>query len=231
LFSISRRVAAEALGTALLVAAVVGSGIMGQALAGGNAALALLGNTVATGAMLAVLILVFGPISGAHFNPAVTGAYLIRREIEPRTAMLYVAAQVLGGLLGVAAAHAMFGEVLFQVGANARTGPGQWLAEGVATFGLVLTIFATSRFRPESLPYAAGLFISAGYWFTASTSFANPAVTIARGLTGSFSGIDPAHVPAFIAAQLAGAAAATFLFGWFVGRAPAVSKPQRAAVS
>lgn len=219
-FPLSRRLAAEFLGAAFLLAAIVGSGIMAERLADGNAALALLGNTLATGAMLAVLILVFLPVSGAHFNPAVTLAVFLRRGIASRTAAFYVAAQVAGGLAGVAVAHAMFGEAILQAGALARGGAGQWLAEAVATFGLALTILAAARFRPEALPYAVGLFISAGYWFTASTSFANPAVTIARGFTESFSGIAPAGIPAFIAMQFAGAAAAAMLFSWFVKPAP-----------
>lgn len=228
-FSLSRRLAAEAMGAAFLLAAIVGSGIMAERMADGNAALALLGNTLATGAMLAVLILVFLPVSGAHFNPAVTFAFLLRREIDSRTAFLYIAVQILGGLFGVAAAHAMFGEALLQAGALVRAGPGQWLAEAVATFGLLMTILAAARFRPEALPYAVGLFISAGYWFTASTSFANPAVTIARGFTASFSGIAPAGVPAFVVMQLLGALAAALVFGWLVKpatvAAPAVRAP------
>lgn len=215
-FPLARRLAAEALGTAFLLAAIVGSGIMAERLAGGNAGLALLGNTLATGAMLAVLILIFLPISGAHFNPAVTCAFWLRREIEPRAALLYIAVQILGGLAGVAVAHAMFAEPLVQTGLMARAGPGQWLAEAVATFGLLMTILAAARFRPDALPYAVGLFISAGYWFTASTSFANPAVTIARGFTAGFSGIAPAGVPAFIVMQLLGALAAALVFSWFV---------------
>lgn len=226
-FSLSRRLAAEAMGAAFLLAAIVGSGIMAERMADGNAALALLGNTLASGAMLAVLILVFLPVSGAHFNPAVTFAFLLRREIESRTAVLYVAVQILGGLLGVAAAHAMFGETLVQTGTLVRAGPGQWLAEAVATFGLLMTILAAARFRPEALPYAVGLFISAGYWFTASTSFANPAVTIARGFTGSFSGIAPAGVPAFIAMQLLGVLAAALVFSWLVKPAPLAASAAR----
>ena len=200
----------------LLLAAVVGSGVMGENLAAGNDALALLGNTLATGAMLAVLITIFGPLSGAHFNPAVTMAFLIRREIELPVAAWYLAAQIAGALAGVALAHGMFDLDVLQVGAKTRTGGGQWLAEGVATFGLVATILATLRHRPSAVAAMVGLYISAGYWFTASTSFANPAVTLARAFTDTFSGIAPADAPAFIAAQLLGAAVAVALFGWLL---------------
>ena len=215
-FSLARKLAAEALGTAFLLATVVGSGIMAETLAGGNVALALLGNTVATGAILIVLILVFGPVSGAHFNPAVTLAFLLRREIGGRDALLYVPVQIAAGLAGVALAHLMFGEPAFAASAKGRTGIPQWTGEFVATFGLVATILGTVRFRPEATAWAVGLFITAGYWFTSSTSFANPAVTIARSLTDTFSGIMPAHAPGFIAAQLAGAVAATLVFGWLL---------------
>jgi glycerol uptake facilitator-like aquaporin len=219
-FDLSRRLAAEAIGTAGLLAVVVGSGIMGESLAGGNVAIALLGNTIATGAILVVLILAFGPLSGAHFNPAVTLAFLMRREIAPGVAVLYVLAQIAGGLTGALAAHAMFELPLIQISETARSGPAQWFAEWVATFGLVATILATLRFRPEAVAYAVGLFITAGYWFTASTSFANPAVTIARSFTDTFSGIAPSHAPAFILAQLAGAASATLVFAWLLRPAP-----------
>ncbi len=219
-FDLSRRLAAEAIGTAGLLAVVVGSGIMGESLAGGNVAIALLGNTIATGAILVVLILAFGPLSGAHFNPAVTLAFLMRREIAPGVALLYVLAQIVGGLTGALAAHAMFELPLIQISETARSGPAQWFAEWVATFGLVATILATVRFRPEAVAYAVGLFITAGYWFTASTSFANPAVTIARSFTDTFSGIAPGHAPAFILAQLAGAASATLVFAWLLRPAP-----------
>ncbi|MDP6692018.1 MAG: MIP/aquaporin family protein [Alphaproteobacteria bacterium] len=215
-FSSGRRLAAEFIGTAFLLATVVGSGIMGESLAGGNVALALLGNTIATGAILAVLILVFGSISGAHFNPAVTLAFLLRREIAPGEAAMFVGVQIAAGICGALAAHLMFAEPILQVSTNARTGVGQWFAEFVATFGLVATILGCVRFRPEAVPYAVGLFITAGYWFTASTSFANPAVTIARTLTDTFSGIAPMDAPAFIAAQLIGAVAATMIFGWLL---------------
>jgi glycerol uptake facilitator-like aquaporin len=218
-FSLTRRLVAEALGTAGLLATVVGSGIMGDSLAGGNVAIALLANAIATGAILVVLILVFGPVSGAHFNPAVTLAFALRREISAGDAGLYVCAQVVGGILGVFAAHAMFDLTILQTSATARTGMPQWFAEAVATFGLVATILGAVRFRPEAVAYAVGLYITAGYWFTASTSFANPAVTVARALTDTFSGIQPAHAPGFIAAQLVGAAAATTLFGWLLAPA------------
>ena len=210
----SRPLAAEFIGTLFLLAAVVGSGIMGEALAGGNDAIALLGNTAATGAMLAVLITVFGPISGAHFNPAVTLAFVLRREIAGGLAVAYVIAQVLGGLVGMMLAHAMFDLDLLQSATKARAGAGQWFAEGLATFGLVATILGTLRARPSAVPAMVGLYITAGYWFTASTSFANPAVTLARAWTDTFSGILPAHAPAFVLAQLVGAAAAVALFRW-----------------
>ncbi len=213
-FDRTRRLGAETVGTALLLATVVGSGIMGERLADGNVALALLGNTIPTGAILVVLILVFGPISGAHFNPAVTLAFALRREIAPPDAVLYVAVQVIGGLAGVLVAHVMFEETILQISAHDRAGPAQWVSEMVATFGLVAAILGTLRWRPEAVPYAVGLFITAGYWFTASTSFANPAVTIARSFTDTFSGIAPAHAPAFIAAQFAGAVLATAFFAW-----------------
>jgi glycerol uptake facilitator-like aquaporin len=217
---LARRLVAEALGTALLLAVVVGSGIMGERLAGGNAAIALLANTLATGAGLTVLIVVFGPISGAHFNPAVTLVFLVRREIGASAAAAYAAAQVVGGVLGVWTAHAMFAEPIWQVSRKLRDGPAQALSEFVATFGLVLTILATLRFRPQATPAAVGLYIAAAYWFTASTSFANPAVTLARSLSDTFAGIAPSSAPAFIAAQLAGALAAAVLCRWLLPRAP-----------
>lgn len=225
-FDLRRRLAAEGVGTAFLLAGVVGSGIMGEALAGGDAALALLGNTVATGALLAVLILVLGPVSGAHLNPAVTLAFLVRREIAPGAAARYVVAQVAGGLAGTAVAHLMFGAPLFLASETARTGPGQWTGEAVATFGLVATILGARRFRPEAVPWAVGLFIAAGYWFTSSTAFANPAVTVARAFTDTFSGIAPAHAPAFIACQILGAAVAAGALGWLLAPAPAAA-PER----
>ncbi len=215
-FSVSRRVAAEALGTALLVATVVGSGIMAERLAGGNVALALLGNTIATGAILVVLITVLGPVSGAHFNPVVTCVMTLQREITARLALGYTLAQLAGGVLGTWLAHAMFALPVMQLSATARTGPAQWLSEGVATFMLLMTILLGRRFAPVHLPALVGLTITAAYWFTASTSFANPAVTIARALTRTFSGIDPRHVPLFIVAQIAGALAAAALVRWML---------------
>ncbi len=219
-FDLPRRLVAEALGTALLLAVVVGSGIMGERLAGGNVAIALLGNTIATGAGLAVLILIFGPVSGAHFNPGVTLAFLMRREISGGHAAAYVAVQVAAAVAGVFLAHLMFDEGVLQVSQKARTGGGHWLAEMVASFGLIATILFTLRSRPGAVAYAVGLYITAAYWFTASTSFANPAVTIGRTLTDSFSGIRPADAPGFIVAQLLGAVVATLVFAW-------VWKPRR----
>ena len=216
--NLPRQLAAEFLGTLLLLATVVGSGIMGETLAGGNVAIALLANTLATGAILVVLILMFGPVSGAHFNPAVTLAFLLRGEIDMSRALFFVLAQVTGGIAGVWIAHGMFELEILQLSSNARTGASQWLAEGVATFGLVGTILAVLRHRPEAVPFAVGLYITAAYWFTASTSFANPAVTVARSFTDTFSGILPTHAPAFIVAQLVGAATATLVMGWLVGR-------------
>jgi glycerol uptake facilitator-like aquaporin len=212
--SLPQRAFCEWLGTAFLLAAVVGSGIMAQKLAGGNGALALLCNTLPTGAILAVLILVFGPLSGAHFNPAVTLAFALRDGLPWSTAAVYIVAQLLGGIAGVWMAHLMFELPVWQFSITARTGQGQWLAEAVATFGLLLTVFGCVRRRPESVAYAVGLYITAAYWFTASTSFANPAVTIARSLSDTFAGIAPAGVPAFIVAQLAGALAAVVLSHW-----------------
>jgi len=209
-----RRIVAEFLGTAFLLAAVVGSGIMAAKLADGNGALALLCTTLPTGAILAVLILTFGPVSGAHFNPAVSIALALRREVHWRIAGLYIAAQIVGGIVGVFAAHAMFELPLWQLSMNVRTGLGQWLAEFVATFGLLLTIFGCAIRTPSAVPYAVGLYITAAYWFTASTSFANPAVTIARALSDTYAGIAPAGVPAFIVAQLVGAAVAAALGRW-----------------
>ncbi len=223
--SYSRKLAAEALGTAFLLATVVGSGIMGESLAGGNVAIALLANTIATGAILAVLILIFGGLSGAHFNPAVTAAFLLRREISMGLAAAYVGAQVIGGLAGVAIAHLMFDLAPFTEGIHVRTGPPQGLAEVVATFGLVATILGCLKWRPDAVAFAVGLYITAAYWFTASTSFANPAVTIARGLTDTFSGIRLIDAPAFIVAQIAGAVAVTLLFRWLWKGAPIDAGP------
>lgn len=212
----ARRIVAELIGTALLLAIVVGSGIMGQRLGGGNDAIALLGNTIATGAGLIVLIHVFGPVSGAHFNPAVTLAIALCREIEPRAATLYVAAQAIGAVVGVWAAHAMFAEPIWQLSTKLRDGPSQGFSEFIATFGLIGTIFSTQRSRPEFTPVAVGLYITAAYWFTASTSFANPAVTIARSLSDTFAGIAPSSAPQFIAAQIVGAVVAVAFFGWLL---------------
>src|SRR5215467_9244631 len=212
--SLAQRILAEGLGTAFLLAVVVGSGIMTAKLAGGNGAVALLCNTLPTGAILVVLILIFGPLSGGHFNPAVSLAFALRGEMAWSTAAIYVVAQVLGGLAGVWAAHLMFELPVWQLSITQRTGPGQWLAEAIATFGLLLTVFGCIARQPQSVAYAVGLYITAAYWFTASTSFANPAVTIARSLSDTFAGIAPAGVAAFIAAQLAGALAAVAVSRW-----------------
>lgn len=211
---LSKKLVAEALGTALLLATVVGSGIMADTLSGGNDGLALLANAIATGAILAVLILIFGPVSGAHFNPAVTFVFFLRKEISAVESVLYVGVQCVAAVLGVALAHAMFDLALLQTSTNVRTGASQWLSEGVATFGLLAAILGCVRWRPEAVPYAVGLFITAGYWFTASTSFANPAVTIARAFTDTFAGILPGNVLAFIIAQIIGAALAFLVFSW-----------------
>jgi glycerol uptake facilitator-like aquaporin len=213
-FSTQQKLAAEALGTALLLAIVVGSGIMGEALANGNDAIALLGNTIPTGAGLVILILIFGPVSGAHFNPAVTLAFLIRGDIALGLAAAYVAVQLIGGVIGVGLAHAMFDLEIVQTSIKARAGGGQALGEATATFGLVLTILGCVRFRPESTAMAVGLFITAGYWFTSSTSFANPAVTIARTLTDTFAGIRPVDAPSFLLAQFSAAALAAGVAYW-----------------
>jgi glycerol uptake facilitator-like aquaporin len=209
-----QRLAAEALGSAFLLAAVVGSGIMAQRLAGGNVALALLGNTLPTGAILVVLITIFGPVSGAHFNPAVSLAFALRGELAWRDAGGYLVAQLAGAVVGVLAAHAMFGLPLWQVSMTVRSDLGQWTAELIATFGLLLTIFGCIARAPGAVAWAVGLYITAAYWFTASTSFANPAVTLARSLSDTFAGIAPAGAPAFIAAQLVGALAALPLACW-----------------
>ena len=217
---LSRRLAAEALGTAFLLAAVVGSGIMAQRLAGGNEALALLGNTLPTGAILVVLILIFGPISGAHMNPAVSIAFALRRHLPWRDTTAYIAAQIIGGVIGVWIAHLMFELPVWQVSLHVRSGAGQWLAELVATLGLILTIFGCSAKSPGAVPFAVGLYITSAYWFTASTSFANPAVTIARAFSDTFAGIAPAGVGAFIAAQIAGMFVAVMLCQIFWPRKP-----------
>jgi glycerol uptake facilitator-like aquaporin len=221
--SLAQRVFAEWLGTAFLLAAVVGSGIMAQRLAGGNIALALLCNTIPTGAILVVLILIFGPISGAHFNPAVSIAFAFRGELTWPEAALYIVVQIIGAVAGVWAAHLMFELPVWQFSMTSRTGSGQWLAEAVATFGLLLTIFGCVARRPQAVPYAVGLYITSAYWFTASTSFANPAVTIARSLSDTFAGIAPANVAGFVAAQLAGMAAAVFVAKWLWEKAGVVA--------
>jgi glycerol uptake facilitator-like aquaporin len=213
--TLARRVTAEAIGTALLLASVVGSGIMGERLAGGNTAIALLANTIATGAALVALILTFGPISGAHFNPAVTLADASQGGIRWRDAPAYVAAQLVGAFAGVAAAHLMFGEPLLAASQHARSGGGQLFSEFVATFGLLCVIWGCARVRSSAVPFAVGAYITSAYWFTASTSFANPAVTLARAFTNTFSGIRPIDAPGFVLMQLIGAAAATALFRWF----------------
>jgi glycerol uptake facilitator-like aquaporin len=225
-FDLPRRLVAEALGTALLVATVVGSGIMAETLTK-DVALALLGNTLPTGAILVVLISILGPISGAHFNPAVSLVFALRRELTPREALLYVAVQVAGGIVGTIMAHAMFALPLLDASLKIRTGGAQWLAEGVAAFGLVATILAGLKFNRPAIPWLVGLYIIAAYWFTSSTSFANPAVAIARSLTNSFSGIRPADLPGFIGAELCGAIAALVLMGWLLreaGEADATTK-------
>jgi glycerol uptake facilitator-like aquaporin len=218
-YDLTRRLAAEALGTFFLVMAVVGSGIMADQLAGGNEALALLCNTIATGAVLVVIITIFVSVSGAHFNPAVTLVMLLRGQIESGTALFYVVVQIAGGCLGAIAAHLMFGLDPVQLGSTARTGVGQWIGEFIATFGLIATILGCVRFRPDALAPAVGLYITSAYWFTSSTSFANPAVTIARALSDTFAGILPADAPGFVVAELIGAAAAAYLFGWLFASA------------
>lgn len=215
----ARLLTAEALGTALLLIGVVGSGIMGETLAGGNVAIALLANAIATGCMLFVIITVLGPISGAHFNPAVTLAFALRREITPRLAAGYIIVQILGGIAGVWAAHLMFNLSILQTSTTAhRTGLAQWSSEVIATFGLLFLIFGGLRARPEAVPTLVALYITGAYWFTASTSFANPAVTIARGLTDTFAGILPAHVPMFIVMQLVGTGIAAATLPWLLRR-------------
>jgi glycerol uptake facilitator-like aquaporin len=216
----SRRIAAEVFGTAFLLAAVVGSGIMADRLSGGNIAIALLANTLATGAMLVALILTFGPISGAHFNPAVTLADASQGGLPWRDVPGYIAAQCVGAFAGVAAAHLMFGEAVFSASGHVRAGAAQLFSEFVATFGLLCVIWGCARLRSSAVPFAVGAYITGAYWYTASTSFANPAVTLARSATNTFAGIRLADAPGFIAAQLAGAAAATILFRWLVPSLP-----------
>lgn len=223
---LSRRMASEALGTAFLLAIVVGSGIMGEQLAGGNVAMALLANTLATGAGLVALILCFGPISGAHLNPVVTLSEAIQGYFPWRHVPHYVSVQIMGAFAGVAAAHLMFGEPLFSVSEHVRAGPSQWWSEFVATFGLLAVINACSRSRPTVTPFAVGAYITAAYWFTSSTSFANPAVTLARAVSNTFAGIRPADAPAFIAAQVLAAVAACALFRWLYAKST-VSTNQR----
>jgi glycerol uptake facilitator-like aquaporin len=228
-FDLPRRLAAEALGTALLVATVVGSGIMAESLTR-DVALALLGNTLATGAILVVLITILGPISGAHFNPAVSLVFAARRELTPRDAALYIGAQIAGGIVGTMVAHAMFALPLLDASLKMRSGGAQWFSEGVAAFGLVATILAGIRFERPAVPWLGGLYITAAYWFTSSTSFANPAVAIARSLTKSFSGIRPADLPGFIAAELGGALAALMLMSWLLragGEAAPIAREAR----
>jgi glycerol uptake facilitator-like aquaporin len=219
--TLARRAVAECLGTSFLVAGVVGSGIMAAKLAGGNGALALLCNTLPTGAILTVLILTFGPVSGAHFNPAVSIEMVLRRELPGTAFAIYIGAQVFGGIFGAFAAHAMFELPLWEVSITERTGLGQWFAEFVATFGLVLTILGCLARTPSAVPYAVGLYITAAYWFTASTSFANPAITIARALSNTYAGISPPSIAAFIAAQLTGMLAAVALAHWLWSSAKA----------
>jgi glycerol uptake facilitator-like aquaporin len=214
-FDLPRRLAAEALGTALLVATVVGSGIMAESLTK-DVALALLGNTLPTGAILVVLISILGPISGAHFNPIVSLVFALKRDLVPRDALLYVAAQVAGGIAGTVIAHAMFALPLVDASLKIRTGQAQWFSEAVAAFGLVATILAGIRFNRPGVPWLVGLYITAAYWFTASTSFANPAVAIARSMTNTFSGIRPADLPGFIAVETCGAIVAMIFMGWLL---------------
>ena len=213
-----QKLIAEFVGTAFLLATVVGSGIMAEQLSGGNVAIALLGNTIPTGAILFVLITFFGSVSGAHFNPAVTLVFALRREISKADSVLFVIFQILGGIIGVWAAHLMFDLDLLQFSQKARTGNSQWFAEVVATFGLIVTILGTLRARAEAVPLAVGLYITAAYWFTASTSFANPAVTLARSLSDTFAGIMPADMPGFIVAQLLGAVIASYYCKWQFNR-------------
>ena len=213
--NLARRIAAEALGTGLLLATIIGSGIMAQRLAGGNGAIALLCNTIPTGAILIVLITIFGPVSGAHFNPAVSFVFALRKSLPWPELGPYIAAQLVGAALGVWLAHAMFELPIWQLSTTVRSGNGQWIAEGVATFGLILTIIGCATSAPNAVASAVGLYIAAAYWFTASTSFANPAVTLARGLSDTFAGIAPANVSGFILAQFIGAMIAFGVANWF----------------
>jgi glycerol uptake facilitator-like aquaporin len=218
--SIGRRIVAEVIGTGLLLAAVVGSGIMGERLSGGNVAIALLANTIATGAALVALILTFGPVSGAHFNPAVTVADAWLGGLPWRHVPGYLVGQFGGGFVGVAAAHMMFGEPIFSASGHVRSGGAQLFSEFVAAFGLLAVIWSCARRKSDAVPFAVGAYITAAYWFTASTSFANPAVTVARAVTNTFAGIRPVDVPGFVVAQLLGASAATIVFRWLVPALP-----------
>ncbi|MEM6382231.1 MAG: MIP/aquaporin family protein [Pseudomonadota bacterium] len=213
-YSLSQRLAAEFIGTAFLLATVIGSGIMAEQLAGGNVAIALLGNTIPTGAILVVLITMLGPISGAHFNPVVTLVFVCQKAIPDRDSWFYVLVQIAGGLFGAWTAHLMFEEPVLQLSQTVRTGPAQWFAEGVATFGLIFTILATLKVRQSAVAMAVGLYITAAYWFTASTSFANPAVTIARSFSDTFAGIRPADMPWFLISQYAGGFLALLVCAW-----------------
>lgn len=226
-FTLSRRLAAELLGTAILVATVVGSGVMATNLTQ-DVAIQLLGNTLPTGAILVVLITIFGPISGAHFNPAVSAVFVARGELRRAEAASYIAAQILGGIIGTLVAHAMFALPAVAFSLKVRTGGSQWFSEGVATFGLVATILAGVRFNKAAIPWLVGLYITAAYWFTASTSFANPAVAIARSFTNTFSGIRPLDLPQFIAAQFVGAFVALALMGWLLDEEPNAKAPSKA---
>ena len=223
-YDLPRRLVAECLGTAALVATVVGSGIMAQTLTH-DLAVALLANALATGAMLVVLIAVAGPISGAHFNPAVSLIFALKGDLPRRDGALYVGAQVLGGILGAMIAHSMFALPLLQTSGHVRSGAAQWFAEWVASFGLIATILAGLRFQKSAVPWLVGLYITAAYWFTASTSFANPAVAVARAFTNTFSGIRPADAPGFIVAELAGALSAFFVMSWLLEPGPAPKHP------
>jgi glycerol uptake facilitator-like aquaporin len=214
--ALHQRIGAEFIGSAMLLATVIGSGIMGERLAGGNVAIALLGNTIPTGAILVVLITMLGPISGAHFNPAVTVVFAIKGELSGSEGLGYVAAQVLGGIIGVLAAHAMFDETLVQIASKVRAGPSQWFSEWMAAFGLVMTILLTLRASAAAVATSVGLYITAAYWFTASTSFANPAVTVARAFSNTFAGIRPQDVTPFIIAQLIGAITAMYVCRWLL---------------
>ncbi len=225
IYSLRQRLGAEFLGTAFLLATVIGSGIMGERLAGGNVAIALLGNTIPTGAILFVLITMLGPISGAHFNPAVTAVFAVRKELLPSHAAGYVVVQMLGAVAGVFAAHLMFDENVLQISTKVRAGPSQWFSEWVAAFGLVLTILLTLKANRAAVAASVGLYITAAYWFTASTSFANPAVTIARSASNTFAGIRPTDVAPFVVAQLLGAAAAVLICQWMLAQ----SIPSRSA--